>query len=337
MKCFLQILLEKPVRRIPLKELRRCWLLTHPEQIQHPERDSLLFAALQELEAQGALSLPAAGSFELGYPAMPKFVTLCRPLRCPSDKGRWADIAWHPDLGFWTELSQRELLTAALINQWLIRRQGQFLHVPLRERSLDIFGDEKYLDSRIRNGALFAGRLPLGAIGAFQAPLPIPYRVANALGQPVLVIENHHTYWSLAEWNLKACRFAAVAYGAGNSLCSASASLREVLRECRSTELWYFGDLDPAGVHIPLRFQDVSGVTLRPVLEFYIFLLKHGTRRAPVSASSEDAFAVKRWLPELAEDVLSLWETNQWVPQEALGTEQLAYLFGSENMKISFL
>lgn len=328
---------EKSARRVPLEELRRCWLTTHPEQIQHPERDSLLLAALQELEAQGTLSLPAVGSFEPGRPAMPKFVTLPQPIRCANDKGQWADRAWHPDLGFWTELSQRELPTAALINQWLTRRQGRFLQVPLRERSLDIFGDEKYLDSRVRNGALFAGRLPLEAIGAFQVPSPIPYRVANAPGQPVLVIENHHTYWSLAEWNLKVCRFAAVAYGAGNAFCSAGASLREVLRECCSAEMLYFGDLDPAGVHIPLRLQEADGLTIRPALKLYAFLLKYGVRRTPVTASSEDALAVKRWLPELAESILSLWEAKQWIPQEALGTEQLAQAVGSGNLKNAFL
>lgn len=39
MKHFLQALREKSVRRVPPEELRRCWLTTHPEQIQHPERD----------------------------------------------------------------------------------------------------------------------------------------------------------------------------------------------------------------------------------------------------------------------------------------------------------
>jgi len=310
-------------KRVLLADLRRQWLDAHPEQLQHPERDTLLLAALRELEAQGHLTLPARGSFEqLGNPPMPKFVTLLSlPGILPSED--WLCISWLPELGFWTDLTTSELVTAKAINEWLVCRRGKFLRVPLRERSLEIFGDEKYLDSRVRQNALFSGRLPLASIGAFLVPHPLPYRAADAPGRPILVVENHHTYWSLAEWNMQVRRYAAVVYGAGKAFCSSGLALQEAIRECRADGAQYFGDLDPAGISIPLRFNDTNEVTVLPSVDLYRFAVSHGTRRTSVRRVSNDMKDARRWLPELYEQICSLWNAGYWIPQETLGTEQL--------------
>ncbi|MBY4833601.1 Wadjet anti-phage system protein JetD domain-containing protein [Burkholderia dolosa] len=320
---FLQAFRTGRRKRVLLADLRRHWLDAHPEQLQHPERDALLLAALRELEAQGRLALPARGSFEqLGNPPMPKFVTLLDQGEVlPSED--WSRISWLPELGFWTDLTTSELVTAKAINEWLLRRRGKFLQVPLRERSLEIFGDEKYLDLRVRQDALFSGRLPLASIGAFLVPHPLPYRAANAPGRSVLVVENHHTYWSLAEWNMHIRRYAAVVYGAGKAFCSSGPALQEAIRECRADGALYFGDLDPAGISIPLRFNDANGVTVLPAVDLYRFAVSHGKRRAPVARASNDENDARRWLPELCEQICSLWDSGYWIPQESLGTEQL--------------
>lgn len=150
MNAFAQMLLASARLRVPLDELRRLWLLTHPEQIQHPERDRLMLDALSELAEQKIITLPSPRSFVPGRPPLPRFVRLARPAHPARDNSHWAELAWRPELGFWTELSPRELETAEKINAWLIRRHGTFGLVPVRERSLEIFHDEKYLDQRIR-------------------------------------------------------------------------------------------------------------------------------------------------------------------------------------------
>lgn len=322
-EAFLQTLRTGRRKRVALADLRRHWLDANPEQLQHPERDALLLAALRGLEAQGNLVLPARGSFEqFGNPPMPKFVTVVTqtdvlPL------GDWSGISWLPELGFWTDLATSELVTAKAINDWLLRRRGKFLKVPLRERSLEIFGDEKYLDLRVRENSLFSGRLPIASIGAFLVPHPLPYRTADAPGQPVLVVENHHTYWSLAEWNVQVRRYAAVVYGAGKAFCSSGLALQEVIRECRGNGTLYFGDVDPAGILIPLRFNETNGALVRPAIDLYRFALDHGSQRGPVIRVSGDEQGAQRWLPELADQICSLWASDRWIPQESLGTEQL--------------
>ncbi|MEW5744417.1 MAG: hypothetical protein AB1805_03110 [Nitrospirota bacterium] len=322
-ELFLQAIRSGHRKRIVLTTLRRLWLDTNPEQLQHPERDALLLAALKELEVRGELILPAQGSFErLGNPPMPKFVTLVNKsyVRPPDD---WSRISWLPELGFWTDLNTSELVTAKAINDWLLRRRGKFLRVPLRERSLEIFGDEKYLDLRVRDNALFSGRLPLAVIGAFMVPHPLPYRAAIAPGKPLLVVENHHTYWSLAEWNLQVCRYAAIVYGAGKAFCSSGQALHEIIRECHGDGALYFGDLDPAGIMIPLRFNASSEFPVHPATDLYQFALERGYRRPSVIRVAEDETAAKRWLPQLSDMLCLLWASDHWIPQESLGTEQL--------------
>jgi len=332
---FLQAIRTSRRKRVDLQDLRRYWLQANPEQLQHPERDAQMLLALRKLETQGCLVLPATGSFEkIGNPPMPKFVTLVNQIEVKSINN-WSGVSWLPELGFWTELTETEIVTAKAINDWLLRRRGKFLRVPLRERSLEIFGDEKYLDSRVRNNALFSGRLAIATIGAFLVPHPLPYRAANAPGQPVLVVENHHTYWSLAEWNAQNHRYAAIVYGAGKAFCSSGHALQEVIRECCAKGALYFGDLDPAGVSIPLTFNDANEYLVLPDIGLYQFVLENGRRRSSVKRINDDEKAVQRWLPALSHQVSELWASDQWIPQENLGTEQL-YGNWEDDPKLAF-
>src|SRR5439155_25487709 len=115
-------------------------------------------------------------------------------------------------------------------------------------RALEIFGDEKFLDQRVRDNALFGGRLPLSTLGTFCVPLPLPARTAEAPGRPLLVVENHHSYWSFGQWNVTARRYAAVVYGSGRAFASSGRALRQVVEQTQASHAEYFGDIDPVGV-----------------------------------------------------------------------------------------
>ncbi len=326
---FLGLLETSPRKRIELAALRQYWLTAHPEQLQHPERDALLLAALIALDRSGRLRLPAARSFaKLGNPPMPGFITMSGTSK-NQPAADWGELFWLPELSFWTELSACELVSAKAINEWLVLRQqrrrngAHLMAVPLRERALEIFGDEKFLDNRVRDKALFGGRLPLELIEAFLVPHPLPYRRTSAPGRPVLVVENHHTFWSLSQWNSVAQRYAAVVYGAGNAFHHCGLALQEAIHECQAEGALYFGDLDPAGIAIPLRFNQANQIKVVAALDLYRFVLKNGVRRSPVLRRAGDEKAVDTWLPMLSGAICSMWQANQWIPQESLGTEQL--------------
>jgi hypothetical protein len=137
------------------------------------------------------------------------------------------------------------------------------------------------------------------------------------------VVENHHTYWSLAEWNLETRRYASVVYGSGQALGNGAAALEEVMRECAANGALYFGDLDPRGILIPLRFNSTSRLPLQPAVDLYRLSLEIGIRRDGVTRIPGDEAAASQWIAPCAAELSSLWNSGRWIPQESIGTEQL--------------
>ena len=316
-------------KRIPLADLKSLFFLMHPEVQNSPERGALLLRALRQLQEQNGIALPAAGSWEAsGTLELPRWVTLVseKPATAAQD---YTQVTWVPELGFWPELKTSQLPAAKAINDFLRHRRGDLTRVPIKERSLQIFGDEKRLDDLREGTYLFGGRLSLETLGAFLVPLPLPYRPAAAPGKPVLVVENHNSFWSFGEWNQTALQYAAVIYGEGNAFQrSLDGGLARVVLEVNGTGVEYLGDLDPKGVSIPLTFnrnRKPGTPCVQPALAWYTWLLKHGTHRIkPACASEQHQALAQAWLGEpLGLELAALWQAQKWIPQESLGFEQL--------------
>lgn len=315
-------------KKVALDELKRHFFSLYPEVQNSPERNARLLGALRELAEQGALRLPASGSWEaVGAPPLPRWVLLVRQAT-HSETEDFASVPWAPEMGFWPELKLGQLSAARTINEFLLRRRGTLLVVPIKERSLEIFGDEKRIDGMCTGDSLFGGRLQLSTLGCFRVPQPLPYRLAEAPGRPVLVVENHNSFWSFGEWNHEAKRYAAVVYGSGEAFRLTGRALQQVLREVEGIGAEYLGDLDPKGVRIPGDFNraaEPGSPQVRPAVAFYHWLLAHGVRRHRTECTAFDAASAEGWLgADLAEQLTALWQTGHWVPQEALGFEQLS-------------
>ncbi|CAJ91169.1 Hypothetical protein H16_A0017 [Cupriavidus necator H16] len=311
-------------------QLKQLYFELYPEIQNHPERSRMLLQALQALAATGAIMLPARASWEkVGQPALPMWIKLVRTHN-EAPKEDFSKIPWVPELGFWPELTSAQLAAAKCINEFLLQRRGNLQRIPIKERSLEIFGDEKRLDAMRQGNTLFSGRLSLDTLGAFTVPLPLPYRPAPVSGKPLLVVENHNSYWSFGEWNQRALRYSAVVYGAGEAFRSTGAALRQVLHEVKGTDVLYLGDLDPKGIGIPLDFNRSSASDepkVAPAMEWYEWLLSHGFRRKKAVCTNAHPQSAIDWLGEtLGEELAELWRGECWIPQEALGFEQLSAL-----------
>jgi len=325
---FLKLLQAGTRKRVPLADLRQHYFSLYPDVQNSPDRGARLLEALRQLEAAGALSLPAAGSWEkVGVPPLPQWVLLKREPR-PAPSKDLRGVTWVPELGFWPELRPGQLETLAPINEFLLRRRDSLLFVPIKERSLEIFGDEKRLDSMCTGDSLFGGRLQLSTLGCFRVPQPLPYRLAEAPGRPVLVVENHNSFWSFGEWNQQARRYAAVVYGCGEAFRLTGRALQQVMHEVNGSGAEYLGDLDPKGVRIPGEFNraaEVGSPQVRPAVAFYQWLLDNGVRRHRAECATVDGASAAAWLgADLAAQVAELWRSEHWIPQEALGFEQLS-------------
>lgn len=295
----------------------------------------MLLESVRTLASAGLVVLPAMGSWErFGNPRMPKWISVVAA--SSAAKPDWAAVPWVPELGFWVELQPRQLETARAINEFLLRRRGTLVPIPLNERSAEIFGDEKRLAAMAVGDALFGGRLALEVIGAFHVATPLPYRLAPAPGRPVLIVENHHSYWSFGEWNSGEKRYAAIVYGSGDEFAKSGAAIDQVLRETDGTGVEYFGDLDARGVAIPADFtarRKASGMLgVRPAEQFYTWLLANGkTQEVEVPAKRLSQRSLE-WLPgSLRARAQTLIEGRSRIAQECLNYEILTKEFSRRN------
>ena len=238
---------------------------------------------------------------------------------------------WEPELAF---------LRAARVSLPFgdLQRLNEFLRdggrerpaVPIKERSLQLLGDEKRLDA-LAGSALFGeGRLTLAQLRCELAAEPLAWKrgpAAAAMG-PVLVLENAATWHSYDRWNQVSPQFSAVVYGAGNRFLDGVGFLAEIFRELGgSRPMLYFGDLDPQGLRIPQiasrRAQRAGLPRVEPHLWSYRQLIALGEDQPQPGDDESDSAEWVGWLGELAEPARRLLAEGQRLAQERVGWEFL--------------
>ena len=217
------------------------------------------------------------------------------------------------------------------LNDFLKRGTAGRDIVPIKERSLQIFGEEKRLDVLADSVLFREGRLDLQRdllCKVVGAPLAWKRGPASSSAQSAIVIENAATWHSYARWNQKRALFSAVVYGGGNAFVNGVASIADIFSElggpCR---LLYFGDLDPQGLLIPqeasARAQAASLPTVEPHLWSYRQLLTLGSGRGQSWEGEPPSSTLCDWLGELAEPARQLFAANERLAQEHVGWEFL--------------
>lgn len=324
-----QRLRQEKTRRVRLERLWQLLRAVAPEALDAPDRRARLDAALTTLAGDGVLTLPgrAASNWDhLGVPALPQFISVvAEPTPCVEDA---AADDWVPALQvLGTTRNPRRREDLRRINAFLVAHPEPFsVLVPYRERALEIFGDEKHFDGKVKDGCLY-GELPLGVIGAMvpMGPL-VSTRFATARpGNPVLLVENQHTYASVVEWNQRAQTFSAVAFGSGRAVQQSVPVLQQLVDEAQACAVVYFGDLDPTGVAIAAALSEAyhaaTGSKTCPWFEAYGWLLERAQPRPLKEGKRLDADT--RWLGVLATPAQAMFRRGEWIPQEALSLNVL--------------
>jgi hypothetical protein len=283
--------------------------------------------------AAGLVALPAERSYDrTESPAVPMFVTLPRAVE---PEQRSSLEVWHPELAWAADArltsAQRELL--AKINQWLFRGRHDLV-VPLRERSLEIFGEEKLLDSALATSLFAQGRLSLELLATRRvAPRLSTERVGD--GDVLMVVENSDTFDSLVRVLAQAPgRVGLVGWGAGSGFEASVLSVASLAHQVR--EIRYFGDLDRNGLRIPAsasRLAVLSGLPpVRPAVALYDALLRVGAPQSGQPKQTSDAAtALVEWLdPTHRVAAHALLVNGSRLAQEAVG---LTYLLGHHDWR----
>ncbi len=312
--------------QVPLDVVRRATLEADLGLRTAADQRWRLRDVIDELERAGAITTPRSQALwdNSARPPLPLWVrrrTTRHPRQAPPPPPAWhARLSWVA-AGSW---SPEEIERLRQVNTFLARGGPQKI-VPLQERSLQIFGDEKALDQLIHGRLFAAGRLSLELLGAARTSPPLVYRRVGH-GSEALVVENFATYDSLARSVPADTSVGWIVYGAGNQVRQALVQIPDTLPAV--ARLRYFGDLDAGGIEIALAARTFAadlGLPLLAAVGLYRLLVEVGIPApAPTANPARAARLCREWLPEPpATAAARILRGGQRLAQEAVGLERL--------------
>ena len=241
-------------------------------------------------------------------------------------------VTWSPKLAFVAAsriaVAPEDLLK---LNTFLFNDHGSRPIIPIKERSREIFGDEKRLDALLSTSLFRNGRLDLKndlCCELVGEPLGWKRGPVEAAAQPIIVIENAGTWHSYCRWNNERKGFSAVVYGCGNRFADGVRYLADIFTELGGPRrVLYFGDLDPQGLLIP---QEASGraksaglPAVEPHLWSYAAMLRVSKEDGQPWEGEPPSATLCDWLQSLADSGRRLFALNQRLAQEHVGWEFL--------------
>ncbi|QQQ80123.1 hypothetical protein IOD16_18095 [Saccharothrix sp. 6-C] len=290
---------------------------------------SRVLTALATLAAEGRVELPRTKLDRSAHPPLPLYVTRPAPLR-PERTPR-PPVVWHAELAWAALLFDEDLLSPAelsfleAVNNWLPKRRA--VRVPVRERSLEVLGDEKELEAWMLGPLFSPGRLTLGLLETYACWPPVEQ---TTLGdRSWLVIENYTTYRSISDRAEQLGFDGRVVWGSGNQVGTRLAALSTMAPA--PTACWYFGDIDTGGLRVAkLAESRAAELALPPVIPargLYRLLLHHGASRPSNTALPTAALVAwaRAWFDEpLGEAATSAVADGKRLVQEYVGVEVLS-------------
>lgn len=365
MKKLLELLQSKNKRRFEFTELRDFYLQCDPAKVKDSDLDLQVLEVLNQFKEQGWVVFPSeknktSWKGEIKGIGIPKFVTLPKRKQ-EKEKLIPESIAWLPELRPYVFGGKRITHPSALlrlfkINEFLKGYDSSQPLVPARERALEIFGDEKALDqNKPMIYEVEKHQLTLADLGAFYCPPPIPWQSpdqprAQLNGKPILIVENSNTYHSFVRWNETSLKYAAIAYTKGNELAVNQVGLDKIVELYPFSSLCYFGDLDPAGLRILCKANEIrssstsissASIPLLPMIQpdfwtYQLALDRDLYRKQKVDLSPQIQADIQTLFGSspLAQAILSLFQRNQVIPQEAVGYSTLIQLFKSNRNEL---
>jgi hypothetical protein len=317
-------------KRVELDLLLRIFRQVKPELAVTVSARTQLREIIDLLEAESRIETPRrkGGWDHSGMPGLPKWVLLVRVLAEPPSEADLCGIPWAPELRFLPVAKVSVPVSDLLKLQKFFATGGRTrCDVPLKERSLEIFGDEKRLDDLYRGSALFAdNRLTLSSLRCVAVPEPLPWTRGKATDGPLLILENVATWDSYRRWNIEHELFSGIVYGGGNRFIDSVLWLRDIFADVGGLRrVLYFGDVDPAGLRIP-RLATVRAVAaglpiIEPDIWSYSYLFDQAERCGRQFDCEHANFTDDdcAWLGLEAERARKIFLAGKRIPQEVLG------------------
>ncbi len=250
----------------------------------------------------------------------------------PQDDGPdLSAVSWAKELSFLTNarvgVAAEDLLR---LNEFFQTAGQSKPIVPVKERSVQIFGDEKRLDALLVTSLFRSDRLTLEMLRAELIGEPLGWRrgPSSAACQPILVIENAATWHSYCRWNQDRALFSAVVYGKGFQSAACVQYLADIFTELGGHKrVLYFGDIDPPGLQIPFQASAYARARGLPQVEPHSWSYQQLLETASGKETDWDGEpadeSCTEWLGDLAARVRELFARNKRLAQEHIGWEFL--------------
>lgn len=236
--------------------LNQIWLiLSQVATVPPGEQRTSLCSMLDAIKDAEFIDFPrmTTGWDQSALPHLPKWIYRPRP----KVARQYAEqVIWSPELGFLS--AKKELANSPWlkVDEWLKKTRNVVRDsVPIRERSLEIFGDEKMLDAMVGVQAFRSKLITLGALSCYYVPEPAAWE-RGPLGSehlPGLCMENSTTYDVVKRFNRAAGIWGFVVYGRGNGFASVVEGILPIMEEFGHERILYFGDADHEGIEIAAR------------------------------------------------------------------------------------
>jgi hypothetical protein len=324
--------------RISLTEMWQ--VISNVMTLPHGGQREVLKTVLDELRENGLVEFPKSPQLwdKGALPYLPVWVNKLRPVKQVTDV---SGVIWSPELAFLAEQVIRVDSPWVKIDAWFKKSRGRNLALkPVRERSLDIFGDEKALDRMTGLTPFKQGQINLGTLGCFYVPEPIPWKPGPSASRSFsgLCVENATTFDTLCRFNSEAGYWAYVAYGRGNNFVSMTDGLVSVVREYGHDRVQYFGDADLEGIEIAARGAKrllEFGITVELDHRLYNLLFKFGRVVPSKTGGKVSEEAAKLLAGAELSSLSDIFMHYQRIAQEWAGMDALRITFIKAMLNLS--
>lgn len=320
-------------RRVGLPAILAAMRELDPRLFHSSNQRQGLLDIVQNAAAAGLLRMPASSKANYDRSARP-FLPLWVTLAPAGDVVQGFDHRSHPWAPALTGLVDLRALPKPdlwlAVDAWI--KRGGPAGPPLsdRERSLEIFGEEKILEELLDSPIIRLERVQASLFNRIEEYEPLAWQVSGQAptGAPILIVENAATWRSLANWNTT--HFGAVAYGRGNSFARAWRDLDRLLAETGERPLLYFGDIDKEGLDIPCRANALLAAkwphrSIRPATALYLKLLDLAPDGQPGSTLPALDDCLLEWMGhDLSIRVLGLFKRGRRVAQEWMNAKHIS-------------
>jgi len=322
--------------KLPLDAVQESFSLACPELNNQTERRARLADALGNLAAHRLIALPVNHRKDwqtFAAPPLPNWIRLIREkLPPPAKQFDHSQFPWVEEMRFVAALPTLPApVEARQLHEFFKNGGSRLPIVPTKERSWQIFGEEKRLEELLPGKLFFnSGRLSLEMLRCRPVSYSLIYQLASTTNkESPIILENEATFHSFVRLTAVTSSFSAVVLGNGQAVLKGTEFLANLARSLNQNQFLYFGDLDASGLRIAAELSKqlaVHNLALVPAEQFYRELLATPERvQKHVEMVAQSHL---NWLPDdLSVLVKTRLARSGRIAQEALGWERLSSLF----------